>query len=275
MTRSSAKLRYIPTLIATMQAYASGTPEARELVAELEFVWDQVRANSNYNNQRNDDNDSNTNDHASDLPTEGPSRQSRRTRSANRDSLSPAPPRLRILRPSSTPSPSPSRSRARISPLLRSASAASSPDTSSRATSDNERALLPSHNPAHTWQARVDRALVQMTAEIAALREVVAESRGGGGRAGYRHGGGGRERGRYGWVVWLGWGLVRLMRRAVVDAIFVGVFVVGLRAWRGGWEEVRGWGEWVRWVMRAVRVWVRKVAGRNGVGKGGSGGLGG
>ncbi|KAH0078220.1 hypothetical protein KCU96_g13458, partial [Aureobasidium melanogenum] len=30
-----------------MHEYASATPEARELVAELEFVWDQVRNNSN------------------------------------------------------------------------------------------------------------------------------------------------------------------------------------------------------------------------------------
>lgn len=30
-----------------MHQYASSTPEGRELVAELEFVWNQVKANSN------------------------------------------------------------------------------------------------------------------------------------------------------------------------------------------------------------------------------------
>lgn len=44
-TRTEAKRRYISTLIDTMHEYASQTPEARELVAELEFVWDQIKYN--------------------------------------------------------------------------------------------------------------------------------------------------------------------------------------------------------------------------------------
>lgn len=47
LSRTAAKKAYIETLIATMHAYASAAPEARELVAELEFVWDQVKSNSN------------------------------------------------------------------------------------------------------------------------------------------------------------------------------------------------------------------------------------
>lgn len=47
LSRTAAKKAYIETLIATMHTYGSATPEARELVAELEFVWDQVRNNSN------------------------------------------------------------------------------------------------------------------------------------------------------------------------------------------------------------------------------------
>lgn len=47
LSRTAAKKAYIETLISTMHAYASATPEARELVQELEFVWDQVRNNSN------------------------------------------------------------------------------------------------------------------------------------------------------------------------------------------------------------------------------------
>ncbi|KAL1306442.1 hypothetical protein AAFC00_005141 [Neodothiora populina] len=47
LSRTAAKKAYIETLISTMHTYASATPEARELVAELEFVWDQVRDNSN------------------------------------------------------------------------------------------------------------------------------------------------------------------------------------------------------------------------------------
>ena len=45
LSRTEAKRRYISTLIQTMHEYASTTPEARELVAELEFVWDQIKSN--------------------------------------------------------------------------------------------------------------------------------------------------------------------------------------------------------------------------------------
>ncbi|KAG0154876.1 hypothetical protein PDIDSM_447 [Penicillium digitatum] len=45
MSRTEAKRRYISTLIDTMHEYASQTPEARELVSELEFVWDQIKFN--------------------------------------------------------------------------------------------------------------------------------------------------------------------------------------------------------------------------------------
>ncbi|KAJ5627882.1 hypothetical protein N7490_010110 [Penicillium lividum] len=46
LTRTEAKRRYISTLIDTMHEYASQTPEARELVGELEFVWDQIKYNT-------------------------------------------------------------------------------------------------------------------------------------------------------------------------------------------------------------------------------------
>ncbi|KAJ5561733.1 Acyl-CoA-binding protein ACBP [Penicillium sp. DV-2018c] len=46
LSRTEAKRRYISTLIDTMHQYASQTPEARELVSELEFVWDQIKYNA-------------------------------------------------------------------------------------------------------------------------------------------------------------------------------------------------------------------------------------
>lgn len=46
LSRTEAKRQYIEKLILTMHTYASSTPEARELVEELEFVWDQVKSNS-------------------------------------------------------------------------------------------------------------------------------------------------------------------------------------------------------------------------------------
>jgi Acyl CoA binding protein len=41
--RTEAKRRYVEVLIQTMKIYAAGTSEARELVEELEFVWNQIR----------------------------------------------------------------------------------------------------------------------------------------------------------------------------------------------------------------------------------------
>ena len=46
MSRTEAKRRYISTLIDTMKVYASSTPESRELIGELEFVWSQIRSQS-------------------------------------------------------------------------------------------------------------------------------------------------------------------------------------------------------------------------------------
>ncbi|KAI9689348.1 MAG: hypothetical protein M1822_009999 [Bathelium mastoideum] len=45
ISRTEAKRRYISTLIETMHKYASQAPDARELVSELEFVWDQIKSN--------------------------------------------------------------------------------------------------------------------------------------------------------------------------------------------------------------------------------------
>lgn len=42
-SRTEAKRQYISTLIDTMKEYASGTSESRELVSELEFVWNQIK----------------------------------------------------------------------------------------------------------------------------------------------------------------------------------------------------------------------------------------
>ncbi|KAL9589796.1 MAG: hypothetical protein Q9203_001406 [Teloschistes exilis] len=48
LSRTAAKRAYISTLIEAMHQYASTTPEGRDLVAELEFVWNQIKSNSNF-----------------------------------------------------------------------------------------------------------------------------------------------------------------------------------------------------------------------------------
>jgi len=46
LSRTAAKRCYIELLIDTMHNHTSETPDARELVSELEFVWDQIKNNS-------------------------------------------------------------------------------------------------------------------------------------------------------------------------------------------------------------------------------------
>ena len=43
LSRTEAKRRYVEALIETMHRYAN-TPNALELVAELEFVWNQIKS---------------------------------------------------------------------------------------------------------------------------------------------------------------------------------------------------------------------------------------
>lgn len=43
LLKTEAKRRYISYLIDTMKVYASGTLEARELLSELEYLWDQIK----------------------------------------------------------------------------------------------------------------------------------------------------------------------------------------------------------------------------------------
>ena len=46
LSKTAAKRCYIELLIDTMHNHTSETPDARELVSELEFVWDQIKNNS-------------------------------------------------------------------------------------------------------------------------------------------------------------------------------------------------------------------------------------
>lgn len=43
LSKTAAKRQYILYLINTMRVYASGTTEARELLSELEYLWDQIK----------------------------------------------------------------------------------------------------------------------------------------------------------------------------------------------------------------------------------------
>lgn len=62
LSASDAKRKYIAYLIDTMKIYASGTHEARELLSELEYLWDQIKDLDSADELDNEINKNNYND---------------------------------------------------------------------------------------------------------------------------------------------------------------------------------------------------------------------
>lgn len=180
-----------------MHTYAYGTPEARELVDELEFVWDQVKNNTGSIIASNTDN-GNGRTTGIDEILEAGTREGRTKEG------------LRVLRPMSDQDEEEER-----------AVAAADGDNANDGPEPRSRRGA-------IWQTRVDRALVQMTAEIAALREVV-EARG---RSLWVGGS------RPGWFAWLLRSAWALLKRAVVDATIIFAIWLIVRWKKGGKELV-------------------------------------
>jgi len=196
LSRTEAKKRYIEKLISTMHEYASSTPEARELVGELEFVWDQVKGNSN-----------------SDSSGSSPGR-----------GLGQAPTGMtadgmRVLRPASEGEveDEPEGEEEFVdAPDSQFGLQEGSPEDKSVAE-DGERSR-PRRVPVADvrWRKRVESAIVKMTTEVAALRELVESRR-------YV------QRRRFsilGGVLSVGWFLVKL---ALVDALALWLVILYLR----------------------------------------------
>ncbi|CAG8285551.1 unnamed protein product [Penicillium salamii] len=252
LSRTEAKRRYISTLIDTMHQYASHTSEARELVAELEFVWDQIKYNVSSSSSSSPLN-------AVGVPPLSRSAygsiggrlaeeyESERPRRDGRDS------RLRVLSPVSQPEDRDGSDHededddefeeARDS-LYEQDEADNSthtdmspkhsrhPDSGSIASSG---AGLRSHSNAHShshshshsqsglpgpkdgrWRRRVEQALTKMTAEIAAVREQM-ETR----TVAQR-----RRNGLWAWGKWMIWVAVR---QILVDIAMLGMLLIWMR----------------------------------------------
>lgn len=259
LSRTEAKTRYIDTLISTMHTYASTTADARALVAELEFVWDQVRGNATAESVA--------------------SRERRAKRKQSGDGSG-----LRVLRPMSDMDEEDVAREEEDEEEDEQDDAAA--DARDRHPEDDDaaerRSDVPQHRPPGArpphdadaqWQRRIERAIVRLTAEVAAVREQLDTS---------SHSlWAGRSmralspaRGARGWLHWLLWRAWRLSLRATVDALIVAAVLAGWSVWSGrkaggmgaeagmvprasvgalrdGWENVEAWVGW--WWSRLRR----------------------
>jgi acyl-CoA-binding protein len=258
MSRTEAKRRYITTLIDTMKVYASGTAESRELVGELEFVWGQIRSQSGSEEEGDG---------------ESPTRNLERAGLRQTGSYSSIPPgrglgpgggeegsRMRVLSPVSrggsgeiiegedVDSPEPEGD----------GGAEDDEDDFRDARDGSEDHVLDRRRPPENheyatrnlkWRRRVEEALTKMTAEIAALREQLSDSRVFGTTA---H----RRTGLWAWMKWLVWAA---LRQVAVNVILIGMVVL----W-GRWKGDRRAEEWVkrRWkelstFLQTLTIWKR------------------
>ncbi|KAK3072362.1 hypothetical protein LTR53_006940 [Teratosphaeriaceae sp. CCFEE 6253] len=230
--RTEAKRRYIEKLIQTMHEYASGTDEARDLVEELEFVWDQVKNNSQHsgdserssplqNLERSGYISSSGNGgggiSSSAAAMEGPSARGSRRGGGE----------LRVLSPVSQAEEEEADMEeqeefvdARVS-LVDAGDLGEPEAIAGEGAQDASYAVVPRPQPVPPgdarWRKRIESSLIKLTTEIAALREqlelrrFVARQR--------RHS-------FVGWVLRLGWWAVQFV---VADAALLWVVILYLR----------------------------------------------
>ncbi|KAK4214052.1 acyl CoA binding protein-domain-containing protein [Rhypophila decipiens] len=210
LTRTEAKRRYVEALIETMHRYAN-TPNALELVAELEFVWNQIKSNNS--------------SHSSSGSGESASADSSSAFSPRRfqQPLSGTEGPMKILSPMSEEDESERR-------LAEEVDQAGDEDPGEYARRNDKRSK------------RMERAIVRLSAEIAALREQIAT---------------GREwktRKERSFTNWLGWAFVMFTKHFAVDFLIVCLILLWMRRRKDHRLE-----DHVRGAIRVAREYVRKV----------------
>lgn len=222
LSRTEAKKRYIETLISTMHAYASTTPEARELVGELEFVWDQIKGNST---------GSESNRSSPLRPTEGgqypgmtedAAEQGGRGRGTEEGGKGKV--KMRVLSPVSQGVEEEEEREEFVDAPVSQFGEMELEGTTDAGGQAGEGAgdARPSLTRRTTggemkWRRRVEGAIVKMTAEVAALREQL-ESR--------RYISQQRRNSFFGWIWRTGWFLIRV---AVIDVFMLWLVILYLR----------------------------------------------
>jgi DNA-binding transcriptional ArsR family regulator len=262
LSRTAAKRQYISTLIDTMKEYASGTAESRELVSELEFVWNQIRSQSGSSE------DEGSGGSGGERERESPTRKLERAGLKGLGSLASIPPgratddrggggdgggeenRMRVLSP---------------------VSQRDSDDIVEGEEIDaNPGAMVrrPASPPPHgggDWRTRIEFHLRHLSTEVAALREQLSSNNLLSSSSLSPHLTSRRRRILFraiNWIRWIGW---FALRQLLVDAVLVGMFIAWAR-WRG--YKDRRVEEWVKRRWRDLRrlledggTWARRMGG--------------
>ncbi|SPO05739.1 related to endozepine [Cephalotrichum gorgonifer] len=203
LAKTEAKRRYIETLIGTMHKYAN-TGDAKELVSELEFVWTQVKNNT---------------------PSLSSSSPKSPGQGAARSDEGP----MKILSPMSELDEAERESRRRLGD-----------DDDDDDDDDDERGQEPGGTS--RWSKRVERALVKLSTEVAALREQITTGREW------------RFKKEMSWrarVSWLFWAVVKHL---VLDLVALSVVLIWMRKRRDRRLE-----DLVRAMFRLGREYVRSI----------------
>lgn len=276
MSRTEAKRKYIDYLIETMKKYASGTREGKELVGELEFVWDQIKNNTS-KSQTGSGSSEDSNGNGGIRPGRGGPRPilGGNTASGMMHSFNTGQP----IGPPGT-----SRPLRVLSPVSR----GDGGDISGREEGENDSnnndddddefdgaPESPSNDPNNTQRpsrrrknsprkdkrlARIERALSQLSTELAALREQLSSSHSFHASSSFFSS---RRRGsstsasllHYLWrcLKWLLWTTIR-------QALFQ-IFLLGCVVLWGRWRGDRRIEDWVRQRLKVVRERIRRVVG--------------
>lgn len=240
LSRTEAKRRYIEKLIETMHAYASGTDEAKDLVEELEFVWDQIKSNSQHSSSERSSplqnmersgylQNSSSGNGEGGVSSTAAAMDNLGVRSvgAGRNAG------LRVLSPVSQADEEEARGAEEDgeefvdAPVSQvdvlgvgnelDADGGDDPQDSSYAMISRPAQSRPTANTEARWRKRIESSLIKMTTEIAALREQLES------RKLFKQ----RQRNTvFGWVLRLGWWAVQLV---VADAVLLWIVILYMR----------------------------------------------
>ncbi|KEY70440.1 hypothetical protein S7711_06604 [Stachybotrys chartarum IBT 7711] len=205
LTRTEAKRRYVEALIETMHRYAT-TPDGKELVDELDFVWEQIKHNT----------PSSTNS----SPQGG--REPRRFEEPRNGTEGP----MKILSPMSELDEAELRSQRQLEIME---------EEENESSHGGGRAVS-------RWQKKVERAITQLSAEVAALREQITTGREWKSKKAKSY------RARLGWLFWV------VAKHIAIDFFLLTLILLWMRR-----RKDRRLEDHVRGVLTVVRDYVRSI----------------